>query len=465
MFNLSNLSTLRGAAARLARRMPRSSGSGQFRFKSTHTAQGPWSSFNPSAPWSKKSILMGWRIVGLGGTGLVLNSFFNAAPDHLLTYPGFFETRFVTKSNNCANDLADFYGTEDFMQIFCVFPFVEQMMMRGSYFDDEGVVHTWGFPIGSMLVSMEFDDREEEVTGPDGQPETVVAHFNKMEKFENVVYNPLSGQQITLWHMVTHFGYNRLEDGTCEVYHKGQEFYGPFPIRWIFWAHAKYVAWATEQHINSMAFLDSDKIEEQEAQRRNIPMHVFNGFLDQLASDVEGRIVTMKALGQRTTEAEKTLAKLRTHQSGFALNRQQSVASGLPEEVVAAVEFNKARVRRMQSRMSSTDGQRVESTVSLVVGDPEVQQTIKTALSLSQEAGGQSNNALEQLLGGAGDKWVEGAPIGSSDRELARKIAQRNAVVYDVAKADPQLAQKPGFWLQAWRAVWPPGQGADGQKQ
>ena len=36
--------------------------------------------------------------------------------------------------------------------------------MRGSFFDDEGTVHTWGLP-GTLLVSMEFDDREEEIVG------------------------------------------------------------------------------------------------------------------------------------------------------------------------------------------------------------------------------------------------------------------------------------------------------------
>merc|ERR1719201_1153641 len=42
----------------------------------------------------------------------------------------FFDNRFVTTSSTAANDIADFYGCEDFMQIFCVFPFVEHLMMR-----------------------------------------------------------------------------------------------------------------------------------------------------------------------------------------------------------------------------------------------------------------------------------------------------------------------------------------------
>jgi hypothetical protein len=121
-------------------------------------------------------------------------------------------------------------------QIFCVFPFVEELMMRGSFFDDEGTVHTWGLP-GTLLVSMEFDDREEEILGPDGETQKVVAHFNKRERFHNILFG------YTLWDMVLNFGYNRRENGTCEVYHNGESFSGPFPIRLLFWLHGKYVIW------------------------------------------------------------------------------------------------------------------------------------------------------------------------------------------------------------------------------
>ena len=137
--------------------------------------------------------------------------------------------------DNCVSEQPKSSVTERF-QIFCVFPFVEHLMMRGSFFDDEGTVHTWGLP-GTLLVSMEFDDREEEITGADGNTETVVAHFNKRERFRNVLFG------YTLWDMVLNFGYDRRADGTCEVYHNGETFSGPFPIRLLFWLHGKYVIW------------------------------------------------------------------------------------------------------------------------------------------------------------------------------------------------------------------------------
>ena len=47
-----------------------------------------------------------------------------------------------TSSCNHRNDLAEFYGNEDFMEIFCVLPFMVDFMMRSGTFDDNGHVHT-----------------------------------------------------------------------------------------------------------------------------------------------------------------------------------------------------------------------------------------------------------------------------------------------------------------------------------
>ena len=78
------------------------------------------------------------------------------------------------------NALAEFYGNEDFMEIFCVFPFMVDFMMWSGYFDDNGHVHTFGLPpvISNMVVSMQFDEREEE--DADGEANTVC--FNKKER-------------------------------------------------------------------------------------------------------------------------------------------------------------------------------------------------------------------------------------------------------------------------------------------
>ena len=74
----------------------------------------------------------------------------------------FYDYRF--KLHKSPDDLASFYGGEEFMELFCVFPFVGQIMMRSGYFDDEGNVITQGIP-GTMKVSMVFSDEVNEKTG------------------------------------------------------------------------------------------------------------------------------------------------------------------------------------------------------------------------------------------------------------------------------------------------------------
>ena len=63
----------------------------------------------------------------------------------------FVDYRFKTDKESA--DLATFYGSEDFMELYCIFPFVGQIMMRNGEFDEKGNVLTTGIP-GTMKVSM-----------------------------------------------------------------------------------------------------------------------------------------------------------------------------------------------------------------------------------------------------------------------------------------------------------------------
>merc|ERR1719247_2243286 len=108
----------------------------------------------------------------------------------------------------------------------------------------------------SMEISFEITEREEEVDG-----QTVVAFFQKRERFKN--YLPFTS--FLMWDQTQCYGYNRLADGTCEVFHRGENFYGPLPVRLLVQLHAMYVIWATEKHINSRAFGAGD-LEEQHHQ-------------------------------------------------------------------------------------------------------------------------------------------------------------------------------------------------------
>mmetsp|Transcript_23608 Transcript_23608/g.54183 ORF Transcript_23608/g.54183 Transcript_23608/m.54183 type:complete len:199 (-) Transcript_23608:1472-2068(-) len=93
------------------------------------------SAFANSSHWSK---LAGATLVGCG----IGQYYYGNQKD-------FYDYRFITDKD--PDDLASFYGSESFMDLFCVIPLMGTLMMRGGYFDDEGTVHTTGLP-GEMLV-------------------------------------------------------------------------------------------------------------------------------------------------------------------------------------------------------------------------------------------------------------------------------------------------------------------------
>mmetsp|Transcript_13449 Transcript_13449/g.25313 ORF Transcript_13449/g.25313 Transcript_13449/m.25313 type:complete len:383 (-) Transcript_13449:192-1340(-) len=169
------------------------------------------------------------------------------------------------------------------------------LMMRGGYFDEDGVVHTTGLP-GEMLVSMVFSDSEEEddetdedepegsvgrndMVGSNGRPPILPSNttgrwFNKRERFHDVFLG------YTMWDMVTNFGFETLPDGRTMVYHHGEYFRGNIPpvsllVRLVFGVHARWVAWATEHHINHYAFQNDTDFDEQLEHESRVDMPLF----------------------------------------------------------------------------------------------------------------------------------------------------------------------------------------------
>jgi hypothetical protein len=114
----------------------------------------------PSAPPSS-SLLSGFRnrnfVMGIG-SGLLLAGLHSATG----SANDFYDYRF--KSPKDADDLASFYGGEELMELFCIFPLVGQIMMRSATFDDTGGIKTQGFP-GTMEVKMVFSDDVNDETG------------------------------------------------------------------------------------------------------------------------------------------------------------------------------------------------------------------------------------------------------------------------------------------------------------
>jgi len=176
-----------------------------------------------------------------GGLGLaLLHSATGSADD-------FYDYRYV--SHRDPDDLASFYGGEELMELFCVFPLVGQIMMRNAQFDDTGSITTTGFP-GQMHVDMVFSDETNDATGQ-------TDWFNKRERFRNTLLG------FTLWDMVLNFGFRTKEDGTRECYHAGEYFHGNAPLLsqlmlLVFKVHARWVVWSVEHHVNHYAFSSDD---------------------------------------------------------------------------------------------------------------------------------------------------------------------------------------------------------------
>jgi len=316
----------------------------------------------PKAPFASRPLLDG---KGLGRFGALCMGF-GAAQYYLGSADNFFEHKFVTSKK--PEDLADLYGTEDFMEIFCVFPFMVKFMMRAAEFDDEGNIHAWGLlGPGELEVSIDFDEEEIDTTG-DGEPDTL-AWFNKKESFRDTAPSFLGG--FTLWEMCQNFGYHRRDDGTCEVYHSGEKFRGFFLMRIIFEVHARYVIWATEKYVNSEAFGSDDMDTEREEQRQNVPMQVFKEFIADLTRDVEKAKGDPEADAKKQGELEVTIQRLKS------LSNQDHQAT-MPQ------------LRTLQSRQTL-------SRVQLVVDDKETSETIRTAMKQIGSTKGQMHEPVQEM--------------------------------------------------------------------
>ena len=290
---------------------------------------------------------------------------FTAMP--MLTGEDFFEHKFVTDKDPDA--IVDFYSTEDFLQILGVFPLAIHFVLSGVEWDlnKENTMSVYN----SMEISFVLQEREEET--PEG--EKVVAFFQKVERFKNFI--PLT--RLIMWDQTQCYGYNRREDGTCEVFHRGQTFYGPLIVRLIVQLHARYVIWATERHINSPLFGTSD-LEAQEHQRGNIPVHVFSDFLKRLSLGYQVALESGKiAAGSDTAKAEETLKQLKKMQRSDTVAYVESMKKVNLRRQVSSIEVSdpasKAAIDNALAELAKTKEGKAEAAAAMaevVRATPEV---------------------------------------------------------------------------------------------
>ena len=174
------------------------------------------------------------------------------------------------------------------------------------------------------------------------------ARFNKRETFKDNEW--LSG--LPLWELTANFGFQRLQDGRCQVYHHGEIFAGPFPVHLIWLFHSYVVAQLTERHINGRVFAAEGKEEEEAAERKNMLFAVakqalgFGGDAGAEKADprpkLGGILQKLKALSSRSTSAEASASAWRS-----------AIAVAAETAVEASCAADSPSASKWQSRLQS----------------------------------------------------------------------------------------------------------------
>lgn len=211
----------------------------------------------------------------------------------------FFYGSFITEKDPDA--LAEFYQAEDLLKIIAIHPIIFDIFMNKV--DPDATesteetkllsVEETKFKVKSlgMEVSFEIIQTEEEIDG-----ETVPTTFQRHERFIDWV--PLIDEwfnlKFMLWDQIWTYGFKRLDNGKYEVYHHGEKFVGPWPIRIIVFFHQYYVLWGCEKFINGQAFgtEDLDKIEEELA---FIPLVAYKDLMRKLETETLQTLEGMKS--------------------------------------------------------------------------------------------------------------------------------------------------------------------------
>jgi len=276
----------------------------------------------------------------------------------ILTGEDFFEHKFITKKD--ADDVVDFYSTEDFLQILGIFPMAIHFVLAGVEWDTskENTMNVYN----AMEISFVIEEREEDLDNG----EKAVVWFQKKERFKNFIpFTPF-----LMWDQTQCYGYNRKEDGSLEIFHKGDTFYGPLPVRFFVQLHALYVIWATEKHINSPLFGESKKLEEQEHQRGNVLLYVVGNFLKRLS--LAYRVGTESAalvLDSDTQRAEQVVDKIgqlrRTRTEAYAQAlRRANVKRTLTLNTNVSLEAPEAEMAMKSQLISASQNEQDKAAAS-----------------------------------------------------------------------------------------------------
>lgn len=232
-----------------------------------------------------------------------------------------------------------------------------------------GLEEETGFKVKyfGMEVAFQIETEEE---GDD------LLSFKRRERFIDWV--PILdelGRKFLLWDQTWTYGFKKLENGAIEVYHEGEKFIGPWPIRMIVFFHQYYVLWACEKHINSEAFGNEDKMDEAQEQMACIPIHVMKEIVGSARLNAQQ---SLKELMETNTSKDRPKIKRTTQR----IRHLDELAAKEPKSVSVV----------MRPKVQGSTGG--EMGVKFVAKDEATQ----AALSSMMEGNGNDSDMLQKIL-------------------------------------------------------------------
>ena len=225
--------------------------------------------------------------------------------------------------------------------------------------------------------------------------------------------------------------------------------------------HARYVIWATEQHINSPRFLAQDEDEEDDlvAQRHNIPKHLLGQFLDGLDVDVQAKLnTTLAALQQaRSSEQEEEVkellgtvqrleglvaelqaAKLKRAKTLVEAPLQRRVTEGGPSEKMGGSArglYQRALVRRA----TAVEGEEEDDVLQRQTTD--LSSTIEAALEEAEEIVTPVRTAIVRRLTAIEESMAEEVPAPLKRHSTLNRRTITSIVNSEEDAAAPELIE------------------------
>lgn len=213
-----------------------------------------------------------------------------------------------------------------------------------------------------------------------------------------------------MWDQTWNYGFKKLDDGSYEVFHHGESFYGPWPVRLIVMLHQRYVLWACERYINSEVF-GTDDVDEQQEQLACIPLHEFRAFMSKLRvekqRDLEAKERDPTCGKDAIAEAKAAVANLK----------------GLEEASSSTISVATRPVRRQITAKAGTFAVKERST--LVVGDSKTQEALANALK-DAKGNKEINDAITKLKRSATTK-MERRPTRAARKFTTRRSPTESA--------------------------------------